>query len=495
MLKHSLLFAASLWLLSYTATAQAGTLITNVNLPVPGNGVSVAVDCGNPTTVYYTHTNARLYKMTSAGADLGNVQILDTVSGRSVAIDEIAFDFTRGGPGGTLWGAEHGTNPVAIWRINPATGAATLAFVSQTISIGTFRDGLAFDAGADINNPADDSIFVSGDVSTTIEEYRTDGTFLRSLTPTNAAGGTLGSISGVMVGRGDQLYLGRNGAVQIVRVRKSDGGFIGSFASPGGARDEGLECDPISFAPRLALWSREFNSPGFMSVIEVEPDSCTCGGAQNTPPSFTRPTCGSTIGGFTGGLVTFTVTVTDPDAGASLTLSQTGAPAGSTFTPPLPATGPSPLSSTFNWTPTVPGIHTIVFSVTDGTNTVTCSVDIVVIELCMLLLGHNPTYTPLPWSPTDVLLVDPLVGYFVTMTNIPVVPIPNDPGLNGLPIYGQVYMDNAATFPGDPYQLSDGLEAVLGVGSRNYGPESGMSIWLNAPPALGGTLSFAFNFR
>ena len=33
---------------------------------------------------------------------------------------------------------------------------------------------------------------------------------------------------------GDSLYLGRDGLTQIVRVRKSDGGFIGSFASPGG---------------------------------------------------------------------------------------------------------------------------------------------------------------------------------------------------------------------------------------------------------------------
>ena len=81
-----------------------------------------------------------------------------------------------------------------------------------------------------------------------------------------------------MVGVGDLLYLGRNGLVEIVQVKKSNGDYIGSFASPGGARDEGLECDPVNFAPKLALWSREFNSPGFISAIEIEGGTCTCGG-------------------------------------------------------------------------------------------------------------------------------------------------------------------------------------------------------------------------
>jgi hypothetical protein len=146
-----------------------------------------------------------------------------------------------------------------------------------TNSVGTFRDGIAYDGN-------DDTIWISGDVSTTIEHYQSDGTFIGQITPTDAAGNVLGLISGVTVGVGDLLYLGRNGAAQIVQVRKSDGGFIAMFASPGGARDEGLECDAVNFAPKLVLWSREFNAPGFMSVIELEPGTCACGGGPGEVP-------------------------------------------------------------------------------------------------------------------------------------------------------------------------------------------------------------------
>ena len=68
-------------------------------------------------------------------------------------------------------------------------------------------------------------------------------TMCSQITPTNSGGGALGSISGVQTGLGDLLYLGQNGLVSIVQVKKSTGAFISSFASPGGGRDEGLECD------------------------------------------------------------------------------------------------------------------------------------------------------------------------------------------------------------------------------------------------------------
>jgi hypothetical protein len=492
--KLALVSAASILALASSVVSQPGTLIGNVNLPRAGNGVSVAVDCNNPPTVYYTHTDARLYKMSAAGADLGDVPIIDSATGGSVVIDEMSFDFTRGA-NGVLWGGQHSTTPTVVWQIDPVSGSATRAFTSTSNSIGTFRDGLAFDPGADLNNPADDSIFLSGDVSSTIEEFRPDGTFIRQFTPQNAAGGTLGLISGVMVGRGDLLYLGRNGAVQIVAVRKSDGVFISSFASPGGARDEGLECDPISFAPRLALWSREFNSPGFMSVIELEPDTCTCGGAQNTPPRFTSPTCGATIGGFIGGAITFTVEAVDPDSGDTLTLSQTGAPAGSTFTPTLPTSGSSPVSSVFNWVPTSAGVHNITFTVTDGTDSATCTVRIEVAELCMLMLGLRPLNFPLPWSPNDVLRVDPMSAYLVTTNSVPAFRIPNDQSIRGTHVFMQIYMDNPINFPGDRYKVSDALDIELGVRATNYGTQSGMRIWLSQPPLLGTPLSVRFSIQ
>jgi hypothetical protein len=262
----ALLTVALATLITSQAMAQPGSAIVTVPLAVPGEGVSVANNCEGE--IYYTHTDATLYKTDAAGANLGSVAIIDAASGARVVIDEMAWDESRQ----ILWGQEHDSNPVDVYTINATTGAATFAFTAaNTISAGTFRDGIAYDA-------TDDSLWLTGDVSTTVEHYTTAGAFLGQITPTNAGGGTLGSISGVSVGVGDLLYLGRNGAVEIVQVTKSTGAFITSFASPAGTRDEGLECDAFSFAPTLALWSREFNSPGDITAIEIEPGSCECGG-------------------------------------------------------------------------------------------------------------------------------------------------------------------------------------------------------------------------
>ncbi len=249
------------------ALAAPGDEITSVTFPVQVFGVSIGVDCdGN---VYYTgNGDNQLYKMDKAGNLLAQFTTFDDALNEPVQIDEITWDNSRG----IFWGCQHNTSPTRIYRIDPTNGKAVFAFDSQSFSIGTFRDGIAYDA-------SDDSLWISGDVSTTIEHHAcSDGSFLGSLTPLNDAGGALGSISGVAVGTGDTLYLGRNGFVQIVRVRKSDGVFIDVFTSPSGVRDEGLECDPINFAPAVALWSREL-SPALAGVYELEAGSCGCGGA------------------------------------------------------------------------------------------------------------------------------------------------------------------------------------------------------------------------
>lgn len=263
------------------ARGQAGTLITNVNLPVAGSGVSVAVDCSG--NVYFTHGSSTLYKMNKSGALLATTPITNAAGG-PVSIDEFAWDETRK----VLWAQEHGTSPINIYELNPATGVATFRFAAGS-SIGTFRDGIAYDG-------ADDSLWISGDVSSFIDHVKaSDGSPATpaQITPKNATGGTLGSISGVIAGQGDLLFLGQDGRQQIVQVKKSDGSFLSVFASPGGARDEGLECDPVNFAPKFALWSREFNSPGFMSVIELTAGTCACGGVVVTPgPAVVVPTLG-----------------------------------------------------------------------------------------------------------------------------------------------------------------------------------------------------------
>ncbi len=66
--------------------------------------------------------------------------------------------------------------------------------------------------------------------------------------------------------------------------------------------------------------------------------------------------------------VSFPVSGSDPDAGDVLTLNAAGLPVGAVMTPALPATGPSPVSSTFAWTPTLAqaGDYVVTFSVNDS---------------------------------------------------------------------------------------------------------------------------------
>lgn len=235
--------------------------VVPVSVPSPtGIGVSIAVDCDG--VLYYTnYFEGVLHSMTATGTHIASVAL--TAAGAGVYIDEMAWDNDRG----ALWGATP-TSPATIYKIDPATGACTDPFTGMGGY--SLTDGLAYD-------DSDDSIWHSSDVSTEIYHFATDGTFLGILTPVDGAGSPLGSVSGVCVGLGDRLYIGRDGLGEIDIISKSTGVLISSFATPGG-RDEGLECDPLNFAPALALWSKDaYNN--LVTAIEVEDETCACGGA------------------------------------------------------------------------------------------------------------------------------------------------------------------------------------------------------------------------
>ncbi len=113
---------------------------------------------------------------------------------------------------------------------------------------------------------------------------------------------------------------------------------------------------------------------------------------------------------------------------------------------------------------------------------------------CFLLVGLTATAVPIPWGDgTDALYLVPLALFPVALDDIPVFPIPNDPALEGIHVYGQVYMSNAIDFPGDPIKVSNAVDAVLNGGQTAYGTATGMQLWLNQPPVLGGVLEFAFS--
>ena len=260
-----------------------GDTLAVVTVPVPSPsccGIGIAVDCEDPPNLYYTNSyDPNLHKMDSTGFDLGSVPLVDTATGAPISFGAIAWDNGRG----VLWGGtDSAGSPVSVYSIDPSTGFATYLFTAVSGGFG-FTDGLAYDG-------SDDTIYVSDDVSTVIDQHSAStGAHIRTFTPTDAGGNPLGSISGVLVGAGDLLYLGQNGAGQIIQVKKSDGSYIGQFASPGG-RDEDLECDVVSFPGLTAIWSKDaYNNT--VTAIEVEPDTCACGGGgELTVPFDVHPT-------------------------------------------------------------------------------------------------------------------------------------------------------------------------------------------------------------
>src|SRR5262249_50307110 len=83
--------------------------------------------------------------------------------------------------------------------------------------------------------------------------------------------------------------------------------------------------------------------------------------------------------------VSFDVSATDPDSGDTVTLNAAGLPVGAMMTPGLPTTSPSPVGSTFDWTPTSAqaGDYVVTFTATDNSNQqALCAVTIRVLDLC-----------------------------------------------------------------------------------------------------------------
>jgi len=253
---------------AYGSIIAIGNTLAVVTVPNPSPsccGIGIALDCKDPATLFYTNSaSPLLHKMDAVGNDLGSVPLADA-AGSPISFGAISWDDTRK----KLWaGTDSSGILVKVYLIDPNTGIATFQFTAQSPGCCGFCDGIAYDG-------TDDTVYVSDDVSSVIDQHSAStGAFIRTLTPKNAAGGTLGLISGVLVGQGDLLYLGRNGKGQIVQVKKSDGSFLDVFASPGG-RDEDMECDVVSFPGKTVIWSKDaFNNT--VTAIEVEPGTCEC---------------------------------------------------------------------------------------------------------------------------------------------------------------------------------------------------------------------------
>jgi hypothetical protein len=231
-----------------------------------GLGVSVAFD---GTTFYYTnYGDPTLYGYTvgcvgtSCSTTLTLAHPIVRSTGGSVNVDAMAYDGARG----ILWA---GGQDNRVYQLDPATGVATLAFSISACNPFALVDGLAYDGMEDV-------LYFSSDGSYAVCKYSTAGALLASIPTTSIPGFPSGCYnSGIAIG-GDHLYLGSNGCGQILRVDKTTLGGGVLFASPGG-RDEDMECDPVTFAPRSVIWSKDAYD-NRVTAFEIENGTCGIGG-------------------------------------------------------------------------------------------------------------------------------------------------------------------------------------------------------------------------
>jgi hypothetical protein len=270
-----------------------GDLVSTQPLPIPGTDVSIAFD---GTRLFYNDqagTNQLIGFETTDPPTLVTSVTVTTLypSGipRAIDLDAMAFDVTRN----VLWAVEHDTEN--IYSVDRVTGLATFAFSATgkcLTCVGSYKDGLAFDAGNPAD-PTDDALWWSYDVDhevfklsiptgATLESFIVD-----PIHPDLAACGN----SGIAVG-GRLLYLATDGCGSIIRVDKVTKAFVDVLATPG-RRPEDMECDPVTFAPREVMWVREFEDPNNVIAIEIEPLSCGLGG--NPPQAVSTP--GKVTGG------------------------------------------------------------------------------------------------------------------------------------------------------------------------------------------------------
>ena len=209
--------------------------------------------------------------------------------------------------GALAWDAGRGV----VWACSNFSTSGTIDLSSNAFlpvfETGGCFDGLAYDA-------ADDSLWTSPDATSDVSHYTSSGTLLGTGNPVLGDCGN----SGIAVG-GSTLYLANNGCSEIYASSK-DFSSVSLFASfP--ARIEDMECDNLTFSGqgRGAIWSIDAYD-NILNAWEIPAGSCAFGGGggTNTPPTVNA---GGPYSGTEGSAVSLDGTVSDTDAGDTLTTS------------------------------------------------------------------------------------------------------------------------------------------------------------------------------
>jgi hypothetical protein len=243
-----------------------------------GNGRGVAFD---GTNLYYTlftatadHPTAfdyHIYKVSTSGAALGSI----TVAG----------DVAQGGPlawdGKALWTADYSQDSTKLFRIDPATGAVRAscdyleanapdpAVSSGHNSVTYFPDGLAWTGktlwlnAEGSENPGNYAVELS-DSCKIQREYQN---------PSTGGDGASGMAFVADPFRGDKLWHTVEGdASKMPALFETDTRGVPTgirFSTP--HQEEGLAFDPVTFAPKCALWanSATLGSPNHLTAYEI----------------------------------------------------------------------------------------------------------------------------------------------------------------------------------------------------------------------------------
>ena len=210
----------------------------------------------------------------------------------------LAYDSGRNaiwaGPGGT-------TGQVYLIHLDSNKNVTGITDAFKANNLGNLNDGLTYDA-------QDDTLYGSADVSSTIYHYNTNGTLLGSFPAAHS------SNSGLAIG-GQLLYQGMDGNSHVYVVNKSNTSQSIFDFSTNGLRDEGLECDPNTFASQgdSVMWSMEAYDNGNLRTafaIKVPAGSCGFGGKPVQVCETTNQTTG--IGYYINGSTTISAYCVDP---------------------------------------------------------------------------------------------------------------------------------------------------------------------------------------
>jgi hypothetical protein len=278
------------------AAANVGDLLKTVNVPAgakcsSGIGTSVAIIPGS--LIDRDDIPVLLVTSCAVSGSVGSLYFLDFRTDPATLVKTINTTPTPGegwgslslrGDKGDLIGCgndSNGTHGIYAIDISPHTatpdGTATLLF--NGASGFDICDGLAW-------NTADDTIYQSPDVSSTIFHFSATGASLGSFAAPSGCPN-----SGLAIG-GASLFAACDGTLTVYQLDKSTGSVFTSFASAG-TRTEDLECDPLSFAAmhKDAMWSKDAYTDQLFA-FEI-PDG-TCGFAGGPPVAPARCPDGST---------------------------------------------------------------------------------------------------------------------------------------------------------------------------------------------------------